>query len=504
MTSRERNRSLWLATAPPEPAFPMLDRDHHADVCVVGAGITGLTTAWLLQRAGARVVVVERDLVGAGVTGFTTGKVTSLHGMRYADLERRFGENTARVYAEANQAGVETVARLAAELSIECDLRRMPAYTYVESSDGADEIEAEAGAAARAGLPASVVGETSLPFEIAAGVRVDDQIHFHPRRYCAGLAGALAEVHERSLVTNVEVGRTCTVHTASGTVTADRVVLATQIPFLDEGLFFAKTWPARSYAVAAPMDDPPCGMYISADEPTRSIRPHFGERSWLIVGGEGHKVGHDPQTSARYEALEEWTRERFAVQAEHRWSAQDHMPSDGLPYIGKISKGNDRIVVATGFQKWGLSTASFAAHILTDLVNGRPNAWAEVFDSTRLDIARSAVGFAKENLDVARHFVGDRVANLWTSSVDDLAAGQGAVLREDGKPVAAFRDEEGGLHRVSAVCTHLGCHVSFNEAERSWDCPCHGSRFDIDGGVLDGPALEGLEPVDMKAERDAG
>lgn len=505
MSSVARNPSLWAVTEPPERTYPALDADHDADVCVVGAGITGLTTALLLQRAGARVVVVERDLVANGVTGFTTGKVTSLHGLRYADLERRFDAETARAYAAANQRGVELVAELAQELDAGCDLRRMPAYTYVESSEFVGEIEAEAMAAARAGLTAQLVGDTPLPFDVAAAVRIDDQIHFHPRRYCLAIARELAELHEGTTATNVEIDGRCRVSTDTGpVVTADRVVLATQLPFLDEGLFFAKTWPSRSYAVAARMDAPPDGMYLSADDPTRSVRPHFGaDGTWVVVGGEGHKVGHEPRTSERYAALEAWTRERFGVAAEHRWSAQDYMPSDGLPYIGRISKGNDRVFVATGFQKWGLSTASFAAELITELIDGRRPEWADVFDSTRLDILRSAVDFTKENLDVARRFVGDRVAAFTAPPLDTLRPGHGTVVREDGQPVAVYRDEQGAFHRLSAACTHLGCHVAFNEAERSWDCPCHGSRFDVDGRVLNGPAVDPLRPVDRAAERDA-
>jgi nitrite reductase/ring-hydroxylating ferredoxin subunit len=237
-------------------------------------------------------------------------------------------------------------------------------------------------------------------------------------------------------------------------------------------------------------------MYLSADSPTRSVRPVVAGGAEAVLGGEGHKVGHDPDTRERYAALEDWARERFDVaEITYRWSAQDYVPADSVPYIGRAGPRSQRLFVATGFKKWGMSTAAVAAIILRDRIGGRPNPWAELFDSTRLDVKGEAKSFVTENVDVAKRFVGDRLRARSAPAAAELAPGEGAIAELDGDRVAAFRDDDGRLHAVSARCTHMGCLVAWNTAERSWDCPCHGSRFDPDGNILQGPAVAPLEPA---------
>jgi glycine/D-amino acid oxidase-like deaminating enzyme/nitrite reductase/ring-hydroxylating ferredoxin subunit len=491
--SDERNRSLWLETAGATPAFPPLDRDIDVDVAVVGAGITGLSAAYILQQDGRRVAVLERDLVGTGTTGYTTAKATALQGLMYRFIEQSFDADTATVYAHASSAGVELIASLARD----ADLKRLPAYTYTRSTSDVVRIEEEVASAGRAGLAAEFVSDIGLPFDTPGAVKLDDQVHFHPKRYCDGLAARIGDIFERTDVVDVDEGSPCTVTAADGhTIRAAHVVVATQLPFIHRGMFFAKATPDRSYCIAARMEDPPAGMYINSDQPIRSIRPHYGRNAtWLIVSGEGHKTGEDDDNEKRYEALETFAREEFGVQPELRWSAQDYMPVDGLPYIGRAAHTARRVFVATGFQKWGLSTGSFAAILLADLIAERENPWATVFDSTRIDAPRAAKPFLKANLEVAKRFVADRLKAVKPRTVDDLRAGEGGLVDSGYRTVAAYRDEQGRLHQVSATCTHLGCKVHFNNAERTWDCPCHGSRFDVDGHVLEGPATRPLEDV---------
>jgi nitrite reductase/ring-hydroxylating ferredoxin subunit len=287
------------------------------------------------------------------------------------------------------------------------------------------------------------------------------------------------------------------VRTTRATVRARRVVLATHFPFLDRGLYFARMHPERSYSIAVALDEPPPpGMYISAGKPTRSLRTHpVAGRELLILGGEGHKVGHGGDTRERYAALERFAREHFAVASvEYRWSSQDNMPADGLPYVGRLWPLSDRLYTATGFRKWGLAQAASAAEILRDLVRGRRHPLAEVYDPRRLSL-RAAPSVVKENADSALRFVGDRLVKRGRAS-RPLAPGEGRVVSRRGRQVAVARDDAGALHAVSARCTHLGCIVAFNPAERSWDCPCHGSRFALDGDVLQGPATRPLRPED--------
>ena len=501
------HRSYWLDSAP-ETDFPSYQPDgRRFDVAVIGGGITGLTVALLLSQAGQSVAVLEAGRVACGVTGYTTAKVTSLHGLTYDGLERTFGPDGSRTYAEANEAALAEMARLVTDLAIDCAFERLPAFTYTEKVDSVSRIEAEVAAATRAGLPATFTREVGLPYPVAGAIRVDGQAQFHPRRYCLGLATAIVagggEIFERTRVVDVDEGQPCRIRTETGDLAADHVVQATQLPVVDPGGFFARAHPERSYALTVELEGPaPPGMYLSADQPTRSVRPIEGPLA--LIGGEGHKVGHDPDTRRRYAALEAFARERFpVVEIRHSWSAQDYMPADGVPYIGRLTPRSKRRLVATGFKKWGMTHATVAAIILRDHITGAENPWAWLYDSTRLKPKPAAVGnLLSENLDVAKRFVGDRLSSLRPPPADSLAPGEAGLRVIDGHKAAAYRDDTCEVHAVSARCTHLGCLVAWNTAEQSWDCPCHGSRFDIDGRVIQGPAVQPLDPIPAGTVQD--
>ena len=502
---REANPSLWVGTTEP-PRFHELHGDMETDVVVVGAGIAGLTAAALLKEQGRRVVVIDAGPVAAGVTGYTTAKLTVLHGLIFDDLASAFGDEGARTYADANLAGMATVADLASRHGIDCDLERRPACTYTTDPSMVDKVTAEVAAAQRIGLVAEFTTDTDLPYPVEAAIRVADQAQFHPRKYCIGLARAVdgggSSVFERTQATSIdEDGDRCTVATDHGTVTASHVIQATHLPFSDKGGFFARTHPMRSYALSARLDGPvPQGMYLSIDSPSRSVRSaRMDGEEVVILGGEGHKVGQDPDTRERYAALEEWARQTFPVRSiDYRWSAQDYVPVDHVPFVGPVAPGSERILVATGFKKWGMSNGSAAGVMLADRIAGRENGFAAFFDTNRLNPRQSLKELVKENADVVKRFVGDRLRTE-TRTVADLAPGEAAVLAQADGRVAVYRDPEGAVHAVSPVCTHMGCTVTWNTAETTWDCPCHGSRFTCDGAVIQGPAVKDLERKEVQA-----
>jgi glycine/D-amino acid oxidase-like deaminating enzyme/nitrite reductase/ring-hydroxylating ferredoxin subunit len=474
--------SIWLEAT--GPTFPRLDADVTADVAVIGAGIVGVTTALLLHEAGARVVLIDANRVGHGVTGHTTAKVSSQHGLKYAQLRDQHGPEAAAAYGSANEAALAWIAERAGD----CDFRRRAAYAYVTSVDAREQVIDEARAATGAGLPATFVDDVPLPFATAGAVRFDDQAEFHPLEYLHGLARELPEVYEHTHA--IQVGEL--VRTPGGTITADHTIIATHVPFPDRSLAFARQHAERSYALVCRIAGaPPEGMFISGDSPTRTVRA-VGDL--LLVGGEGHRTGTGGNTEERYATLEAFAREHWDVQSvEYRWSSQDNVTVDGLPLVGKMTPFEDRVLMATGFAKWGITGGTAAAHLLSDLVLGRENPYADLFDPNRLNLRASAKSLVRENAITGARFVGDRVKHPGRRPIESLTPGEGDIVRHNGEKVAGYRDDDGHLHAVSPVCTHLGCQVNFNRAERSWDCPCHGSRFAVDGTVLQGPAVHRLE-----------
>lgn len=495
-----KQQSVWHATAD-MPQFDPLPADLQADVVVVGGGVIGLTTALLAAREGADVVVLEAHRIGRGTSGGTTGKVTSQHSLVYDELIRRHGDEKARQYADANQAAVEQVAVLVDELGIDCGLIRTPAFVYSNEDTNRSALEREADAAERLGLPASLVEGAEVGLPAVAAVRFDDQLQLHPARYLAGLAAALVgqggRIFENTRVTEIDETATgAELTTASGVVQAQHVVMATLLPIGVTGGFFARTRPSRSYGIAVRLHAPaPGGMAISIDSPNRSTRPwpEAGPNGLIVVGG-GHETGTVVDTEAQYQELTDWVSSTWDAGIEavqYRWSAQDYSTPDHVPYVGH-APGSTAVSVATGMHKWGLSNGTAAAGILRDLVLGRTNPCAAVYDAGRIGDARSVATLVKDNVRVGKEFAAGHLGRIVKGGVDHLEIGQGGLLDVNGRTIGAYRDLDGRLHTVKPVCTHLGCALSWNTADSSWDCACHGSRFDPDGDVLEGPAVRQL------------
>lgn len=497
-------RSVWLA-AESEPASQSLAGAEHADVVVVGGGITGVTAALLLQRRGRQVTLLEAAQIASGTTGGTTGKLTSQHGLIYRDLAERHGRNVARAYADANQAALRLIESLAGEVAADCNLTKASAMVYDREGADSERLEAEYEIVHDLGLPARLTRDTGLPFEVHLALEFTDQAYFHPVRYCRALVRDFrsggGRVYEGTRVTALrESGDHVEVGTADGSVTAECAVIATLLPFVDRGGMFAKTKPWRAYGVAAMLaTPPPPDMFISASEPIRSLRPWpEGGPQGAIIVGENHPTGDESAGPGRWGELEGWAREHFDVESfEYRWSAQDYSTLDGIPYVGR-SPLSERTFVATGFAKWGLTNGTAAASMLTDLVTEVPNEHAEHFAAGRIGGVRTVTELVKTNVSTGLVWARGRVQRLSLPEVERLDRGQAAIMSVRGRRVAVYRDPSGELHGVSPTCSHLGCSVAWNDAENTWDCPCHGSRFDVEGRVLTGPATDDLERVQLR------
>ncbi|MFE2261100.1 FAD-dependent oxidoreductase [Streptomyces griseosporeus] len=493
--------SYWLETAPGGPPHPALAQDLVVDVAVIGAGVAGLSTAWELTRAGLGVAVLEAGRVAAGVTGHTTAKLTAQHTLVYDKLRRTRGREGARLYARSQTEAIERAAGIVEELGIACAWERRSAFTFAREPGRVGELRAEARAAREAGLPASFVTETELPFPVAGAVEVTGQAQFHPRRYLLALVDDLiargGQVYEGTRVTGLREGEPCRVTTEGGAVvTAKDVVVATHYPVFDRAMLFTRLSPRRELVVAGPIDAErdPGGMYITPEENTRSVRtaPYGPGQRFLVVTGE-HFTPGTGDTRARFGELAGWATRHFPdLRITHTWATQDNDSTDTVPLVGPLHPGARHTYVATGFGGWGLSGGIMAGRLLTSLIRGEPCAWSGLYDPRRMrSQVREAPAFLKNQAKVARHFVGDRLRP--GRSVADLGPGQGAVVRVGADRLAVYRDEDGETHALSARCTHMGCLVSFNSAERAWECPCHGSRFDTDGNVVQGPAVKPLE-----------
>jgi glycine/D-amino acid oxidase-like deaminating enzyme/nitrite reductase/ring-hydroxylating ferredoxin subunit len=493
--------SFWLETTP-ETDYPTLTDGVSVDVAVVGAGITGITAAVLLKRAGKTVALIDSKRIVHGASGYTTAKVTAGHGASYTKIRKGFGEEGVRTYAEANEAALERIAEFVEEDGIECDFERKTNYVYAESEEEVAQLRQEAEVERKAGLAVTLVDDTPLPFDVTAALQLENQAQFHPRKYLLALAATVpgdgSHIFENSPVFDVDHGEPCEVRSEGGNLRADDVVLATHLPILDSGLFFTKAYPHRSYAVAAPLGQSPDpqGMYINSGTPTRSIRTlRDGDGVFIQVGGNGHKTGDEEDTPSRYDQLEGFLRKHWsdAGQIRFRWSTQDYMAHDHVPYVGRLRRGLEHLYVATGYSKWGMTNGTAAALIVSDRILGRPNPWAELFDSKRLVRRAGVSSFVKENASAGIHFFADRLSRADGVAVQDLAPGSGAIVRIRGRKTAVYRDEKGTVHALSPVCRHLYCLVDWNAAERTWDCPCHGSRYAGDGRAIQGPTTKDLK-----------
>ena len=499
-------RSAWMDVAP--RTFAPLDRDRTADVCVVGAGISGLSVAYALSREGRSVVVLDDGDIGGGMTQRTTAHLANAVDDRYTEIERRHGEQGARVVAESHTAAIDRIEHTSVDEEIECDFERVDGFLFVPPDASHELLERELVAAHRAGLTQVEQLELQpLGAEfLDRCLRFPRQGQLHPLKYLNGVADAIARRGGRIFcgthAASVEGGKSARVKTTSGhTVSAAAVVVATNTPINDVVAIHTKQAPYSTYVVAlrVPASGAEHALYWDTADPYHYVRlhRHGGSDELVIVGGEDHKAGQANDGEVRLARLEQWARKYFpfAEAVAYRWSGQVMEPVDGIAFIGRNPGDADNVYVATGDSGMGMTHGTIAGILLTDLILGRPSPWAALYDPSR-KMLHGALEYAKENVNVAAQYVKDYASGGERSSADEIAPGEGAILRRGLTKIAAFRDPDGTLHELSAACPHLGCVVSFDAVEKTWNCPCHGSRFDCHGHVIVGPANRDLALAD--------
>jgi glycine/D-amino acid oxidase-like deaminating enzyme/nitrite reductase/ring-hydroxylating ferredoxin subunit len=499
-----RRNSVWMRTVE-LPHRERLAEDGRVDICVVGAGIAGLTTAYLLARSGRAVTVLDDGEIGSGETSRTTAHLANALDDRYCELERQHGEQSAALAAESHTAAIDQIEAIIHDEQIDCEFTRLDGYLFVPPGDDVSVLDTELAAAHRAGLhQVERVQRAPLSsFDTGPALRFPQQGQFHPLKYLAGVAQAIerrgGRIFTNTHAAAIEGGTAPRIETTEGRVLIARAaVVATNTPVNDRVAVHTKQAAYRTYVIGVmvPRGSVPTALFWDTPDPYHYVRVTRGggERDVLIVGGEDHKTGQADDGEERFARLEAWTRARFSMAEEitSTWSGQIMEPVDSLAFIGR-NPGDDNVYIATGDSGNGMTHGTIAGMLLTDLIHGRENRWATLYDPSRITL-RATSEFAKENVNVVLQYA-DLVTPGEIQSPEQLVPGSGAVLRRGAAKVALYRDEQGMLHELSAVCPHLGCVVAWNSTEKSWDCPCHGSRFEATGGVLNGPAIGGLKPI---------
>lgn len=506
-----RSTSLWVDTVPAYDA-PPLERDLSTDVCVIGAGIAGLTTAYLLAREGKDVVVIDARGIGAGETAMTTAHLSCEIDDTFVEIHRLHGPDGARLACDSHRAAIDAIERICAEESIDAKFERVNGYLFLGDGHKERELDEELEAARLAGAKVMKLPQADVTgFKSGPCLRFAAQAQCHPLRYLHGLARACerrgARIFASTRAVSAAGGTEAVVRTERGhTIRAQAVVIATNSPFTDLIAVHTKQAPYHTYAIGARVapGSMTAALYWDTEDPYHYVRLHRSSNRELggdnddpvdimIVGGEDHKAGQASDADARFERLERWMRAHFpaAGAVEFRWSGQVMETNDGLAFIGRNPLDAGNVYAATGDSGMGMTHGTIAGLLLTDLILRRPNPWAELYDPGRVR-SGAAIEWVKENLNVALQYT-SWLTKGDVQSVVQITPNNGAVVVEVGRKVAVFRDEKGTLHRRSAVCPHLGCIVSWNPAAATWDCPCHGSRFDKFGSVMNGPAARDLD-----------
>ena len=494
--------SYWVDTTK-TTNYPKLNSNISTDVCIIGGGITGVATAYMLKNPGLNVTLLEASKIGMGVTANTTAKITSQHDLFYDYLIKSFGFDTAKKYLDSNEEAIRTIEKIVKTENIDCGFEHQDAYVYTCSQDYIQKIKDETSAVKSLGLDAKLVTETPLPFNVKAAICFPNQAKFHVRKYILGLLQALknVKIFEDSKVINIkaESGR-YKVFANDNIVDCKHLVIATHYPIKNfPGMYFLKMYQDKSYVIGVDIKQPLFdGMYISAETPVTSFRP---TENLLLVGGSGHKTGkNNIDLDKSYINLENYIKGIYPnVEVKYRWSTEDCVTLDKIPYIGKFSKLFDNMYVATGYKKWGMTTSHVAAKIISDDILGKENKYASIYSATRLHPIKNC----KEFGNMINQSVYSLAINKMRKPKIDYTEIQnncGGIVNYKGKKIGLYKDENGKMYAIKPYCTHLGCELSWNNLEKTWDCPCHGSRFDYTGKIITEPTTRHLERINLDKE----
>lgn len=498
--------SYWLEQSVPQ--FPTLKENITTEFAVVGGGIVGIITAYLLAKAGNDVTLIEASKLISGVTGNTTAKLSAQHALIYSELIKTFNEDKARLYYDANMDGIHFIKETTQTLDIDCDFEEKEAVVFATSEKGKKQIEKEARAYEKLSINGYLtLGQVSdLPFPTEAALTMAEQAQFHPVKFLSKLAEEIrrlgGKIYEDTRAVSLLKQKTAILTEHGSVIDCQKIIVTTHYPFNDfKGLYFSKLSIKRSYALVSKVyGEIPERMYISAESPVRSLRQVRDEdgNPLLLIGGESHHTGKSTTpTQNHYKNLKLYGEKWFGLtNVLNHWSAQDLTTLDKVPYIGQMTRTSKNVLVATGFNKWGMAMGATAGKILSDLVLDKPNAYVDFFSPTRMKFKlKDATQFTRKNAAVSKDFVWTK-AKRPDKSPDDLSNDEGGIVSVDGKKSGGYRDKDGNLHLIKTTCTHMGCGLEWNDGERSWDCPCHGSRFSYSGEVLNGPAVKPLKKID--------
>ncbi|XZM34306.1 FAD-dependent oxidoreductase [Clostridium perfringens] len=460
-----------------------LNKDIKTDVLVIGAGIAGILTAYMLKQKGREVVLIDAAEIASGNTKNTTAKITSQHDLIYSKLISEFGEEKARQYAKANELAIKKYKEIIEYKRIECDFEEKPAYVY--SLNEVDVLKEEVEAAKNLGIDAEFVQEVNLPFKIKGAVKFNNQAQFNPLKFLRGISNELV-IYENTRALEIKENL---VVTSGGNITANNIVVATHYPIMNApGYYFMKMHQERSYVLALENTSEIDGMYIDLNKEGYSFRTY---NNLLLLGGISHRTGENEEGGS-YDELRKVVKKLYPKAKEkYYWSAQDCMTIDGIPYIGRYSNETLNIYVATGFNKWGMTSSMVSAMIISDMILEKENDFSEIFSPRRFDLSLSINNIANDLIETAKNFIAQKVY-IPSSEIEHIKNGHGGIIEYNGEKVGVYKDKEGKEFFVSTKCTHLGCQLSWNADELTWDCPCHGSRFDYKGRLIGSPATKDL------------